>query len=113
MAGGVQFVRGRDFKIWEVARASSAAPTFFPGEQHCCSFNTELMPVSPVWLSDERKPKHRYTFELASALSRFPYKELYQSDRQIWPCDLTDLSYAVFGRALSALFLPVHILQRH
>ena len=32
MAGGVQFVRGRDFKTWEVARASSAAPTFFPGK---------------------------------------------------------------------------------
>ena len=34
MAGGVQFVRERDFKIWEVALASSAAPSYFPGE-HC------------------------------------------------------------------------------
>lgn len=33
MTGGVQFVKGRDFKVWEVARASSAAPTYFPGEQ--------------------------------------------------------------------------------
>lgn len=30
MVGGVQFVKGRDFKLWEVARASSAAPTYFP-----------------------------------------------------------------------------------
>ena len=28
--GGVRLVKGRDFKIWEVARASSAAPTYFP-----------------------------------------------------------------------------------
>jgi len=32
MVGGVQFVKGRDFKLWEVARASSAAPTYFPGK---------------------------------------------------------------------------------
>ncbi len=32
IVGGVQFVKGRDFKLWEVARASSAAPTYFPGK---------------------------------------------------------------------------------
>lgn len=30
MSGGVQLVTGRDFKVWEVACASAAAPTFFP-----------------------------------------------------------------------------------
>lgn len=33
MTGGVRYVKGRDFKLWEVARASSAAPTYFPGEK--------------------------------------------------------------------------------
>ena len=32
VSGGAQLVKGRDFKLWEVARASSAAPTFFPGK---------------------------------------------------------------------------------
>lgn len=33
MVDGVQFVRGRDCKLWEVGRASSAAPTYFPGNE--------------------------------------------------------------------------------
>ena len=32
LSGGVQLVKGRDFKLWEVARASSAAPSYFPCE---------------------------------------------------------------------------------
>lgn len=33
MSGGVQLVNGRDFKVWEVACASAAAPTFFPSAE--------------------------------------------------------------------------------
>ena len=32
---GVQLVKGRDFSLWEVARASSAAPTYFPSRLPC------------------------------------------------------------------------------
>lgn len=38
MSGGMQLVTGRDFKLWEVARASSAAPTYFPSKSY---------PISP------------------------------------------------------------------
>ena len=31
LGGGWQFVEGQDFRLWEVAQASSAAPTYFPG----------------------------------------------------------------------------------
>lgn len=32
MSGAVRLVTGRDFRLWEVARASSAAPTYFPSD---------------------------------------------------------------------------------
>lgn len=35
VSGRAQLVKGPDFKLWEVARASSAAPTYFPGEIDC------------------------------------------------------------------------------
>lgn len=43
MSGAVRLVTGRDFRLWEVARASSAAPTYFPSDSlplpmpHCPS----------------------------------------------------------------------------
>lgn len=32
LSGAVRLVTGRDFKVWEVACASAAAPTFFPSK---------------------------------------------------------------------------------
>ena len=40
MVDGVQFVRGRDCKLWEVGRASSAAPTYFPGNNRFATLSS-------------------------------------------------------------------------